>query len=81
MRNQQLWQFWAQLAHNSAVVHKPITSEAFTGQLTRHGITISMDGVGRAFDNIMVERLWRTVKYEDVYIRDYKNPAQARSGL
>ena len=57
------------------------TSEAFTGQLTRHGIAISMDGVGRAFDNIMVERLWRTVKYEDVYIRDYKNPAHARFGL
>lgn len=57
------------------------TSEAFTGLLTKHGIAISMDGVGRAFDNIMVERLWRTVKYEDVYIRDYKDPAQARFGL
>jgi len=57
------------------------TSEAFTGLLTRHGIAISMDGVGRAFDNIMVERLWRTVKYEDVYIRDYKDPAAARFGL
>lgn len=57
------------------------TSEAFTGLLTQHGIAISMDGVGRAFDNIMVERLWRTVKYEDVYIRDYQNPAEARFGL
>jgi len=57
------------------------TSEAFTGQLTMHGIAISMDGAGRAFDNIMVERLWRTVKYEDVYIRDYKSPAEARFGL
>ncbi len=57
------------------------TSEAFTGLLTQHGIAISMDGVGRAFDNIMVERLWRTVKYEDVYIRDYRDPAQARFGL
>ena len=57
------------------------TSDAFTGVLTKHGIAISMDGVGRAFDNIMVERLWRTVKYEDVYIRDYKNPAEARFGL
>ena len=37
--------------------------------------------VGRAFDNIMVERLWRTVKYEDIYIRDYQNPAEARFGL
>ena len=57
------------------------TSEAFTGVLTKHGIAISMDGVGRAFDNIMVERLWRTVKYEDVYLRDYRDPAQARFGV
>lgn len=57
------------------------TSEAFTGALTEAGIAISMDGVGRAFDNIMVERLWRTVKYEDVYLRDYHTPAEARLGL
>jgi putative transposase len=57
------------------------TSEAFTGLLTKHGIAISMDGVGRAFDNIRVERLWRTVKYEAVYIRDYQNPTEARFGL
>ena len=57
------------------------TSEAFTDVLTKAGIAISMDGVGRAFDNIMVERLWRTVKYEDVYLRDYETPAEARLGL
>ncbi len=57
------------------------TSEAFTKVLTKAGIAISMDGVGRAFDNIMVERLWRTVKYEDVYLRDYETPAEARLGL
>jgi putative transposase len=57
------------------------TSEAFTGVLIQAGIAISMDGVGRAFDNIMVERLWRTVKYEDVYLRDYQTPAEARLGL
>ena len=57
------------------------TSEAFTKVLTGAGIAISMDGVGRAFDNIMVERLWRTVKYEDVYLRDYETPAEARLGL
>ena len=57
------------------------TSEAFTGVLKDYGISISMDGKGRAFDNIMVERLWRTVKYEDVYIRDYASPAEARGGL
>ena len=57
------------------------TSEAWTKVLTKAGIAISMDGVGRAFDNIMVERLWRTVKYEDVYLRDYETPAEARLGL
>jgi len=57
------------------------TPEAFTGLLTQYGAAISMDGDGRAFDNIMVERLWRTVKVEDVYIRDSKNPAEARFGL
>jgi putative transposase len=57
------------------------TSEAFTGVLAEAGIAISMDGVGRAFDNIMVQRLWRTVKYEDVYLRDYETPAEARLGL
>lgn len=57
------------------------TSEAFTTVLSDAGIAISMDGVGRAFDNIMIERLWRTVKYEDVYIRGYETPAEARLGL
>lgn len=57
------------------------TSEEFTNVLKAHSIAISMDGKGRAFDNIMVERLWRTVKYDDVYIRDYQTPAEARLGL
>ncbi len=57
------------------------TSEGFTKVLIQAGVAISMDGVGRAFDNIMVERLWRTVKYEDVYLRDYETPAEARLGL
>ncbi len=57
------------------------TCEAFLAVLSGAGIAISMDGVGRAFDNIMVERLWRTVKYEDVYLRDYETPAEARLGL
>jgi len=47
------------------------TSEAFTGVLKREGMTISMDGRGRAFDNIFVERLWRNVKHEDVYLSGY----------
>jgi transposase InsO family protein len=45
------------------------TSEAFTGVLLDAGISISMDGRGRALDNIFVERLWRTVKYEDIYLK------------
>ena len=48
------------------------TSEDFTGRLQAAGILISMDGRGRAFDNIFVERLWRSVKYEEVYLRDYE---------
>ena len=57
------------------------TSGAFTGALLDAGITISMDGRGRAFDNIFIERLWRTLKYEDVYLHDYNTPAEARLGL
>ena len=57
------------------------TSEPFTGRLESEGIRISMDGRGRVFDNIFVERLWRTVKYEEVYLKDYQDFAQARSGL
>ena len=49
------------------------TSEAFTGVLKREEITISMDGRGRAYDNIFVECLWRSVKHEDVYLNDYAN--------
>ncbi len=57
------------------------TSEAFTTVLHQAGIAISMDGVGRVFDNIMVERLWRTVKYEDIYLKDYANLTELREGL
>jgi putative transposase len=57
------------------------TSEAWTGLVESSGIAISMDGRGRVFDNIFVERLWRTVKYEDVYLKDYQTPAEARLGL
>ncbi|MCC6681371.1 MAG: transposase family protein [Phycisphaeraceae bacterium] len=59
----------------------PFSSQAFTGVLQACGIAISMDGVGRAFDNIFVERLWRTVKYEEVYLKDYQTPAEAATGL
>lgn len=57
------------------------TGTAFTGVLKDHGIQISMDGNGRAMDNIMVERLWRTVKYEDIYTRDYESVEELVTGL
>jgi len=57
------------------------TSEAFTGMLKNHGIAISMDGKGRWMDNVFVERLWRSVKYEDIYLRAYETPAELRVGL
>jgi putative transposase len=57
------------------------TSDAFTGVLKREGITISMDGRGRVFDNIFVERLWRNVKYEDVYLMGYATMGELLIGL
>ena len=57
------------------------TSEAFTGALKREGIVISMDGRGRAFDNIFVERLWRSVKHEDVYLKGYASMGELTVGL
>ena len=57
------------------------TSPQYLALLTTAGVQISMDGKGRALDNIFVERLWRTVKYEEVYLRDYASPREARQGL
>jgi putative transposase len=57
------------------------TSDAFTGVLKREKITISMDGRGRAFDNIFVERLWRSVKHEDVYLKGYTSMGELTAGL
>ena len=57
------------------------TSEAFTGRLQAAGVAISMDGKGRVFDNILTERLWRTVKYEEVHLKEYGSLAEAREEL
>jgi len=57
------------------------TSEAFIAVLKRHEVKISMDGKGRWVDNVVVERLWRSVKYEDVYLHAYETPATLRAGL
>jgi putative transposase len=57
------------------------TSEKFTGNLTGRQIAISMDGRGRCMDNIFIERLWRSLKYEEVYLKDYASVAEARTGI
>lgn len=57
------------------------TSEEFTGLLEKEGIKVSMDGRGRVYDNIFVERLWRTVKYEEVYLHEYQTVAETRAHL
>jgi len=57
------------------------TSEVFTGCLLNHHIRISMDGKGRCFDNIMIERLWRSLKYEEVYLNQYRDGLEAMSGI
>ena len=57
------------------------TSADFTQRLIDRGVAISMDGRGRALDNVFVERLWRTVKYEEVYLKDYVNAAEAIAGI
>lgn len=57
------------------------TSFSFVGRLLASGIEVSHDGRGRCFDNIFNERLWRTVKYEEVYLKDYREMPEARIGL
>ena len=57
------------------------TSAAFTGLLLENGVAISMDGRGAWRDNVFVERLWRSVKYEEVYLRAYDSVAEARASL
>jgi len=57
------------------------TSHDFTGRLEDHSIDISMDGRGRVMDNIFIERLWRTVKYEEIYLKDYLDVPEAMANL
>jgi putative transposase len=57
------------------------TGEAFTGLLKDHGVRISMDGKGSYNDNLFIERLWRTVKYEEVYLKAYEDGREARISL
>lgn len=57
------------------------TSVAFTSRLQTAGVAISMDGRGRALDNVFIERLWRTVKYENIYLKDYETVDELYEGL
>jgi putative transposase len=57
------------------------TSPHYTSVLRAAGVQISMDGKGRALDNIFTERLWRTIKWEEVYLHDYRTPREARGSL
>jgi len=57
------------------------TAEAWTGRVERAGSRVSMDGRGRCHDNIFIERLWRSVKYEDIYIRGYETVRELEAGL
>ena len=57
------------------------TSKEFTGILQNNGVKISMDGKGRAMDNIMIERLWRTVKYEEIYLKEYRDVSELKTAL
>jgi putative transposase len=60
---------------------RQFTSTAFTGRLAEAGVAISMDGRGRALDNAFVERLWRSVKYEEIYLKSYQTVREAEAGL
>lgn len=57
------------------------TSEAFTSILTAHGVAVSMDGRGAWTDNVFIERLWRSVKYDEVYLKAYESIAEAKRGI
>jgi putative transposase len=83
--------FVLQAVDSALIHHKPLiwnsdqgshfTSPQYTQRLLAVDVQISMDGKGRALDNIFNERLWRTIKYEEVYLHDYQTPKQARTGL
>jgi putative transposase len=60
---------------------RQFTSQAFTGALEQAGVRISMDGRGRFLDNIFIERLWRSLKHEDIYLKHYADGREARAGI
>ena len=84
-------EFCLQALRKSLAVAKPdifntdqgcqFTSEAFIGELEKATVKISMDGKGRCLDNIFIERFWRSLKYEDIYMKDYSNVKSLREGV
>jgi putative transposase len=66
---------------NSGRLRCQFTSEAFTGRLKEEGIKISMDGKGRWRDNVFVERVWKSIKYEEVYLRAYETVQEAKTSI
>ena len=77
---------WRLRIHNKPAIFNSdqgsrFTSDSFTGVLKQESIAISMDGRGRAFENIFVERLWRNVKYEDMYLKGYGTIVDLTAGL
>ena len=79
----QITQWKTQLLDRAAQLFGAGTgqADAFTGLLKANGIQISMDGKGSWKDNVFVERLWKSVKYEEVYLRAYESVPEARTGL
>ena len=69
------------MTNRRGVQGSQFTSAAFTGALIDAGVAISMDGRGRWMDNVFIERLWRSMKYEDVYLKGYADGREAASGI
>jgi putative transposase len=79
MLDEALTQGWPEVFNTDQGVQ--FTAAAWTGRLEAAGVAVSMDGQGRCLDNVFVERLWRTVKYEDIYLRGYETVPELTQGL
>ena len=76
-----LWRVTASRTSSTPTRVAQFTGAAFTGVLANNAIAISMDGKGAWRDNVFVERLWRSVKYEEVYLRAYDSVSEARASI
>ena len=75
------WRATASRRYSTPTRAQQFTGQTFTGALAGNGIAISMDGKGASRDNVFVERLWRSVKYEEVYLRAYDSVSEARASI